>query len=224
MIGRRWAIIAATPAALAGIAIATTGVFAGSSAGKPVGQQELLCGLFTPAADNVSGSSNVDHPDGASSTGMTYAYTGQNCESENGQSSSDSYTWTITHSNVHTGGGPQDERGTEHVQFTMDVTGNRASGAQGHITNYDLSSADNVGDACGNRTIFAASGHAYDPQTCSPSSVGNFNTHGGAETGDHFRGNYGTVVYQWGDSTSNSPCKQGSANYCFEAILEGQTN
>jgi len=224
--GRRWALMAATPAALAGLAIATTGAFAGSSAGKPVANQYLLCGLYMPGnVDNFAGSSSEDHPDGSSSTGMTYAYTGQNCESENGQSGTGNYTWTITHSNVQTNSGnPNFERGTEHVQFTMDLTGNRASGAQGHITNYDLSSADNVGDACGNRTIFAASGHAYDPQTCSPSSVGNFNTHGGAETGDHFRGNYGTIVYQWGDSTSQSPCQQGSMNYCFEAILEGQTN
>jgi hypothetical protein len=220
---RRWALMAATPAALAGLTIATTGVFAGSSAGKPVAQNELLCGLFTPAADNFSGASNIDHPDGASSAGMSYPYAGQNCE--NPGSSDGNYTWTITHSNVHTGGGPQDERGTEHVQFALDVNGDHAAGAQGHVTNFDLSSADNVGDPCAPRTVYYASGHAYDATgTCSPGSVGNFNTHGGAATGDHFRGNYGTVVYQWGDATSNSPCKNGSPNYCFEGILQGQTN
>lgn len=218
--------MAAAPAAIAGLTLATTGAFAGSSAGKPVPNQYLLCGLFTPGnVDNFAGSSSEDHPDGSSSTGMTYAYTGQNCESENGNTGTGSYTWTIAHSNVQTNASnPNFERGTEHVQFTMDITGNRASGAQGHVTNFDLSSADNAGDSCGSRIIFYASGHAYDTQTCSPSSVGNFNTHGGAQTGDHFRGNYGSIAYQWGDNTSNSPCKEGSTTYCFEAVLEGQTN
>jgi hypothetical protein len=215
--------MAASPAALAGLLVATTGAFGASSAGKPVAEQELLCGLFVPAGDNFSGASDIDHPDGSSSAGMTYTYTGQNCESPG--SSTGNYQWTVTHSNVHTGAGPQNERGTEHVQFSMDVNGGQQAGAQGHITNFDLSTADNVGDPCGDRTVFYASGHAYDAAgSCSPSSVGNFNTHGGAATGDHFRGNYGTVVYQWGDNTSNSPCKNGSTNYCFEAILEGQTN
>jgi hypothetical protein len=217
--------MAATPAALAGLAIATTGAFAGSSAGKPVPNSELLCGLFMPAnSDNLAGSSTEDHPDGSSSMGQTYVYTGQNCESENGQQGDGTYTWTITHSNVQTNpSNPNYERGTEHVQFTMDITGNRASGAQGHITNFDFNSGE-TGDQCGNRTIYYASGHQYDAGTCSPSSVGNFNTHGGAETGDHFRGNYGTVVYQYDNNMHNSPCEPGSANYCFQAILEGQTN
>lgn len=224
--GRRWALMAATPVALAGVAIATTGALAGSGAGKPTPNSELLCGLFMKGnVDNFAGSSTEDHPDGSSSTGMTYVYTGQNCEAEQGQQGDGMYTWTIDHSNVQTNpSNPNYERGTEHVEFTMDLTGNHLSGAQGHITNFDLSSADPAGDQCGNRTIYYASGHQYDPATCSPSSVGNFNTHGGAETGDHFRGNYGTIVYQWGDSTTNSPCQNGSMNYCFEAILEGQTN
>jgi hypothetical protein len=219
---RRWALMAATPAALAGLTIATTGVFAGT-AGQPVAQKELLCGMFTPAADNFSGASNIDHPDGASSAGKTYPYSGQNCEAS--QPSSDgNYTWTITHSNVHTGGGAQDERGTEHVQFSMTENGGQAAGAQGHVTNFDLSSADTAGDTCSNRTVYYASGHAYDAAgTCSPGSVGNFNTHGGAATGNHFRGNYGTVVYQYGDQT-NSPCPTNSTSYCFEGILQGQTN
>jgi hypothetical protein len=221
--GRRWALIAATPAALAGLTIAATGAFAGT-AGQPTSQKELLCGLFTPAADNFSGASNIDHPDGASSMGMSYPYTGQNCE--NAGSSDGNYTWTISHSNVQTNStNPQFERGTEHVQFALTVSGGHQAGAQGHVTNFDLSSADNVGDPCGNRTVYYATGHQYDAAgSCSPSSVGNFNTHGGAATGDHFRGNYGTVVYQYDNSTHNSPCEPGSMNYCFEGILQGQTN
>lgn len=216
--------MAATPAALAGIVVAATGVFGASSAGKPQAEQDLLCGLYTPGNENnFAGASDTDHPDGSSAMGMTYTYTGQNCESENGQTGSGSFTWTIDHSMVHTAGGNA-ETGVEHVQFTMDITGNRASGAQGHITNYDLSSADSAGDTCGSRIIFRTSGHNYDNGTCGGGSVGNFNTHGGANTGDHFRGNYQSIVYQWGDSTSQSPCKEGSANYCFEAVLEGQTN
>src|SRR5215469_6236286 len=119
---RRWTLIAATPA---------------GSAGKPQAQNELLCGMFTPAADSVSGSSNIDHPDGASSTGKTYKYTGQTCEN-NSASSDGTYTWTITHSNVHTGGGQNDEHGTEHVQFAMTENSGHAAGAQGHVTNFDL--------------------------------------------------------------------------------------
>lgn len=222
--GRRWALMAATPAALAGLAIATTGASAGSTAGKPTPNSYLLCGMFVPGnSDNYAGSSTEDHPDGSSTGGTVYPYApGTNCDNNNA-SSLGAYTWTIAHSNVQTNpANPNYERGTEHVQFTMDVTGNRASGAQGHITNFDFNSGE-TGDPCtGNRTIYYASGHQYDPATCSPSSVGNFNTHGGAETGDHFRGTYGTVVYQWNDNNSN--CKPGSGVYCFEAILVGQTN
>ncbi|HXA28898.1 MAG TPA: hypothetical protein VN193_09145 [Candidatus Angelobacter sp.] len=220
---RRWALIAATPAALAGLAIATSGAFAGT-AGTPVAQNELLCGMFTAAADNFAGQSDIDHPDGATSSGKTYPYSGQNCEAS--QPSSDgTYAWTIAHSNVHTGGGPQDERGTEHVEFALTVSGGQEAGAQGHVTNFDLSSADKTADTCGSRDVFYASGHQFDAAgSCSPSGPGNFNTHGGAAAGNHFRGNYGTVVYQWGDMTSMSPCQKGSMNYCFEAVLEGQTN
>jgi len=221
---RRWALMAATPAALAGLAIGTSAAFGASQAGKPVPNSYLLCGLYTAGNENnFAGSSDTDHPDGSSSMGQEYQYAGQNCESENGQTGDGTYTWTIDHSMVHTAG-HNGETGVEHVEFTMDVTGNRASGAQGHISNYDLSSVDNVGDPCGNRIIFRTSGHNYDSATCSGGTVGNFNTHGGAETGDYFRGNYQSVVYQWGDNMSQSPCKEGSMDYCFEAILEGQTN
>jgi hypothetical protein len=76
---------------------------------------------------------------------------------------------------------------------------------------------------CGNRDIYYASGHAHDSGTCSPSGPENFNAHGGAATGQHFRGMYGTVVFQ---TTGNkmSPCDASSTSYCFEAIAKGQTN
>jgi hypothetical protein len=215
--------MAATPAALAGLAIATTAAF--GAAGQPVAQQELLCGTIMPAADNFSGASDIDHPDGSTSTGKTYPYANQDCE--NPGSSDGNYQWTITHSNVHAqeaGTSPQAERGTEHVQFAL--TNGQQAGAQGRITNFDLSANDNTGDPCGsNRVVYYASGHQYDEAgSCSPSSVGNFNTHGGAATGEHFRGNYGTVIYQRNDNNTDNPCKTGSMNYCFEAILVGQTN
>ncbi len=224
-------MLAATPAALAGLVVATTGAFGASGAGKPVVTKYLLCGTFTPAnEDNFAGSSSQDHPDGSSSAGQVYDYTGQNCESESGTAGQGMYTWTIDHSNVQTNpGNPNDERGTEHVDFTLSETNDVASGAQGHITNFDLSSADHQGDPCPSsnpsRVVFYASGHAYDPNTCSPSSVGNVNTQGGASTGNHFRGTYGTLVYQWGNGmTDNSQCPVGSTTYCFEGILVGQTN
>jgi hypothetical protein len=211
------------------LSIGTGASHADSSAGPPTPTSYLLCGMFTPGAESAfSGNSNVDHPSGASSMGNTYAYTGQNCESEQGKSGSGTYTWTVTHSNVHVNEpAGQSEEGTEHGQYALSADHNRAGGFNGHITNFDLSSADNTGDPCGSsRTIYYASGHQFDSQTCSPSGPGNINTHGGAATGDHFNGKYGTIAYQYDQSgpMNNSPCKQGSSNYCFEAILVGQTN
>ena len=227
---RRWALMAATPAALAGLAIGTSFAFGASSAGKPVAHNYLLCGIYVPGNEsNFAGASDTDHPNGSTKSGMTYNYTNQNCE--NPGSSTGTFSWTITHSMVHTSGGNA-ETGVEHVQFSMEITGNRTSGAQGHITNFDLSTADSAGDPCPppasgsspSRVIFYASGHFQDKlNSCSPSSVGNFNTHGGAQTGDHFRGNYGTVVYQ---DNNNDACKVNNSNMdmCFAALLEGQTN
>ena len=62
-------------------------------------------------------------------------------------------------------------------------------------------------------------------ETTCPTSfgpVGNFNTHGGAATGNHFRGNYGTLIYK--DNSTNSPCPDSSPNYCIQVHLVGQTN
>ena len=100
------------------------------------------------------------------------------------------------------------------------------AGFNGHVTNYDFptditpTEPPDGPDGKG-RQIYYASGQAYD-QSGSGSGPGNFNTHGGAATGQHFRGKYGTIVYQ--DNSNGSPCSSTSGNYCFEGILKGQTN
>jgi hypothetical protein len=217
--GRRLVLSAALPVAVAGVCLGAFGASAGS-AGKPVATRALLCGLWMNGTDRMSGQSSIDHPAGAASMGQYYAYTGQTCESEyNGNggfnSGSQTFMWTVNHSNVNV----DSERGTEHGLFTLSGSGTLGAGFNGHITNFDFGSTP---DSNGNRQIWYASGHAYDPST-SPSGPGNFNTHGGASSGQHFRGTYGTIVYQ-DSNNSNSPCQTGSANFCFEAILIGFTN
>jgi len=178
-------------------------------------------------SDRISGQSSIDHPSGSSAIGQQYDYSGQNCESEyNGtggfSNGAGMFSWTVSHSNVDT----STERGTEHGALMLSADANKTAGFNGHVTNYDFATPITAAaaDSCGNREIYYASGHAYDTSgSCSPSGPGNFNTHGGAATGDHFRGNYGTVVYQ-DQNNMQSPCQSGSSNYCFEAILEGQTN
>jgi hypothetical protein len=204
---------------------ATTHTSKSSSAGQPMPNQDLLCGMWSQGSDRISGGSNIDHPSGAMATGNVYPYTGQNCDS-NSANSSGMFTWTIAHSNVNTV--ETSERGTEHGEFMLS-TGTREAGFDGHITNYDFGVPPLTApapDPCTNRDIYYASGHigAYDSAgSCSPSGPGNFNTHGGAQTGSHFRGNYGTVVYQQNNNPTGS-CPSGGSTYCFEAILEGQTN
>ena len=213
----RWQRLAPVAAATAAVLIALP-ASAGSSAGQPVKDNSILCGMATKPTDTTSGSSSIDHPTGLSSQGKEYQYNGGNCEANNGNSTGN-YTWTLSHSNVNL----TNERGTEHglaAQTHLAQSGQVPVGFDGQVTNYDFNEA---GDPCGNRTIYYASGHQFDSGTCSASGPGNFNTHGGAATGNHYRGQYGTVIYQYGNMT-NSPCPTGSSNYCFEAILEGQTN
>ena len=244
--GRRWALMAATPAALAGLAIGTSVTFGATQAGKPVPNSYLLCGLYVPGNEsNFAGQSDTDHPNGSTKSGVAGVWPA--APFWQGQGAWDAilgftprllvasfvaylvgeftnsivlarmkvatrgrWLWSRTIGSTIVG------EGLDSLVFiTVAFAG---------TPNFDLSTADSTGDPCGDRIIYYASGHNYDSGACSGSSVGNFNTHGGAETGDHFRGNYGTIVYQWGDSTSQSPCKKDSANYCFEAILEGQTN
>jgi len=220
---RRWVLVAATPAAVAGLALASLGAFAGSSAGKPQAQNALLCGLYVPGADNVSGNSNQDHVDGAKvSSGNYYNYDANNssCQQEYKNDGSGSFNsgaqtfdWKVNHSNVDV----QRERGTEHGQFVLQNTSAWEAGFQGQISNYDFGTplTTQAGDDNGTITVYYVSGN--------PGGAGNFNTHGGAATGAHYRGKYGTIVYQ-DDSNNNSPCKTGSSNYCFQAILLGQVN
>lgn len=211
----------------AGLAMAVSGLLATSSAsagttakasaaGPPAPTSILLCGNFTPGTDRFSGSSDIDHPSGSSAMGMEYQYTGQNCETNNG-SSIGTFTWTISHSNVNV----VTELGTEHGIANLSTPdGSFPAGFNGRITNFDFGSAP---DPCGNRQIYYASGHQFDPTTCSPSAPGNFNTHGGAATDNHFNGKYGTVVYQLNNNPTSS-CAASGPNYCFQAIIVGQTN
>lgn len=233
MTTRRWALLAATPLALASLAAGTAAVRAGSSAGAPVATQDLLCGQWATGSDQFSGTSDIDHPSGSSSMGKVYTYHGQTCEqAAKSDSSIGTYTWTISHSNVHaaeSGSSPQAEFGTEHGLAALSTDSNQAAGFNGRITNFDLSMNDSDGDACAasdgnNRTVYYASGQRDTANNCSPAGPGNFNTHGGASTGAHFNGKYGSTVYQWGDMTSMSPCQTGSQNYCFEGVIVGFTN
>lgn len=236
MTTRRWAILAATPIAVAGFTFGTGGTHAQSAAGQPTPEHVLLCGLYTPGTDNFSGSSTIDHQTGATSSGNIYQYHGQTCEQEeNSNDSIGTYTWTVTRSNVHaeeSGTAPQAEFGTEHVAVALSIDGGQAAGANGRVTNFDLSLNDNDGDACtasdgSNRSIFYASGSQDAQNNCSPGGPGNFNTHGGASTGDHFRGIYGTTVYQDTDTTNTgSQCNSSlaSTDDCFEGVINGQVN
>jgi hypothetical protein len=222
---RRWGLIAAMPAAVTGIAVATLGVHAGT-AGKPTAVPALLCGLWvqSDSTQNVSGNSNQDHFDGADVSGGQYYTpdpTHQKCQDEykmdgsgSFTSGSQTFTWKINHSNVDV----QRERGTEHGQFVLSGSSTWEAGFQGQISEFDFATAiaapadptDN-----GTITIYYMSGQ--------PGGAGNFNTHGGAATGQHYRGNYGTIVYQ-DDNNNNSPCPKGKSNYCFQALLSGFVN
>jgi len=221
--------------ALAGLAVTIGGTHAQTAAGQPVPTQVLLCGTFTPGTDNFSGASDIDHQNGASSAGKVYAYHGQNCDQEEGQNDSiGTFTWTVSRSNVHAaeaGSAPQAEFGTEHGIATLSTDQDQAAGFNGRVTNFDLSLNDNDGDPCNsqgsNRSVYYASGNQDTANNCSPGGPGNFNTHGGASTGAHFRGNYGTTVYQDEDiSNVQSQCNQslGSTTMCFEGVINGFTN
>lgn len=210
---RRWTLVAAVPPAIAGLVTAGYAVFAGSSAGQPVPVNIVLCGVGSVGADHMMGSSKQDHPDGSTFMAQQQPQ-GTQCTANN--SSSGNNTWQILHSNVST----DTERGTEHGVATLASTG-REAGFNGHITDYDLNSG---GDPCtdsAGRTVYYQSGAMTD---CTPSfgPVGNFNTHGGASTGDHFRGQYGTIIFQ--QSSNNHTCDPGSSMYCIEVDLNGQTN
>lgn len=211
--------------AVAGGAIATLLLLtvATSAAGPPTSLSVLLCGTTSGfGADRVSGNSSIDHPSGLSASGQDYSYTGQNCRTNNA-SSSGTFTWTIRQDNVNL----TTERGNEHADASATMlaeTGSFANGFDGGVYEYDLPSGDPA--TCGDGSqVYYASGHAFDSACSVGSAPGNFNTEGGASTGQHYNGKYGTLIYRYGSSTSGSPCgTDQSTTYCFEAIIQGQIN
>ena len=212
---RRWAIGAAVATALA--AGSGYGAMASTAAGQPVDESVTVCGTGTMGQDVQEGASNQDHPTSSAFTGNEEA-AGTQCTGDNSSAGSD--MWTIAHSNVDV----VTERGTEHGIFQRS-NGAPPAGFNGHITDYDhQSGGDPCTDSAG-RTVYYQSGTETD---CAPSfgPVGNFNTHGGAATGTHFRGKYGTIIFQQGTATSDptSNCQVGSQTYCIQIDLIGQTN
>jgi hypothetical protein len=209
-----WSMLAAVPIAAAGFAVIAPGDVAGSSsAGRPTPMALTLCGTGMVGADHFEGQSQQDHPS-SSAFMATQEPAGTTCTADN--SSAGSNTWKILHSNVDV----STERGTEHGLLMLSSS-SREAGFQGHITDYDLESG---GDACtdsNGRSVFYQSGTETD---CAVSfgPVGNFNTHGGAEDGQHFRGRYGTIIFQ--QNSNNHTCDVGSMTYCIQVDLSGQTN
>jgi len=169
------------------------------SAGKPVDSSVTLCGIGnapTSASDGQSSESKF----GGANFMANEQKPGTQCTNGNSSSGGGS-TWTIGHGNVNTG----TERGTEHGQYLLEGTSTQG-GFNGHVTDWDF----NGGDTCtsADRTVYYQSGAAT---YCVPSfgPVGNFNTHGGASTGEHFRGKYGTIIFQQGDQADGG-CYVGS--------------
>lgn len=201
----------AAPAVMVGLALATFGVHATTSAGKPVSRSLTLCGVGSVGAAQPEGASNQDHPSASTFTATQQPY-GTTCTSSNSSAGSD--TWKILHSNVDT----VTERGTEHGTLLL-AASTAAAGFDGHITDFDLPQ----GDPCSSdgRDVYYQSG---TETACPPSSgpVGNVDTHGGASTGQHFWGTYGTLIFQ--ENSNNSPCPVGGATYCIQVDLSGQSN
>ena len=189
----------------------STALAMSAGAAKPVATQLTICGVGTIGAANMAGQSDQDHPDASNFSGNDQPGLVQ-CDDGGNKPGSD--TWTITHSNVNV----TTERGTEHGEYML-ADSTRPGGFDGHITDFDEPNGDDC--TSGDRTIVYQSGNET---TCTPSfgPVGNFNTHGGAQTGDHFRGKYGTLIYQ--EDNMQSPCHTGSAMYCVQVHLDGQTN
>jgi len=213
----RWAVGAAVATLLA--AGSGFGAYAaGADAGQPTPETVRICGIGTMGQDVQEGASNQDHPTSSMFSGNEESNPATECTGDNSSAGSD--TWTIDHSNVNV----VTERGTEHGIWQRGTAGAPPAGFNGHITDYDHGTAG-AGDPCTSdgRTVYYQSGKDTE---CVPSfgPVGNFNTHGGAATGQHFRGNYGTIIFQQGDATSTSKCQVGSQTYCIQIDLTGQTN
>lgn len=197
-----------------------------SSAGQPTtGQDYLLCGTWTQSMPTTSGQSSEQHFM-ASAMGNQYPYTpgtGENCENLNGASSSGMFMWTTSHAHANTSA--TNERGTEHGTFMLTNT-TQAGRFNGRITDYDVNgSGGGDPNSCGDgRNVYYSSGRNFDP-SCpgTPNAPGNFNTQGGASTGQHYRGEYGTLIYQ---DNSNMNCQDNGGNgpFCFQTIVKGQQN
>ena len=201
---------------------------ASASAGPPTTTKVLLCGTTTGfAASPQSGNSSIDHPTGLQAMGTEYSWTaGTDCENRGNDQSLGSFTWTIRQANVNVA----TERGNEHADASMTSlasTGSFANGFNGQLVDYDLQNSDGDAHSCSNGAqAYYGSGHIGSDDTgCSDigDGPGNFNTEGGASSGDHFNGKYGTLVYK--DSNDNMCSSSGnSGTFCFEAIIQGQQN
>ena len=179
--------------------------------------------LQSDSMDSQAGASNQDKVHGGDISGgqaYTYDSSDSSCQQEynsNGNgfkpasTNPQTFTWKVTHSMVNV----STERGTEHGLFTLQNTSAWAAGFNGHINDYDFPTS-----IAGFTT--PRSDATGTTQTDWYESAGNFNTHGGAESGAHYRGNYTVLIYQ--DSQNNSPCMPNSQNYCFQAITDGQVN
>ncbi|HMC70866.1 MAG TPA: hypothetical protein VKJ07_17035, partial [Mycobacteriales bacterium] len=196
-------------------AVLASGAFAGPGAGKPVDDSRTLCGTGNAPAVTPDGASSESKFGGASFM-ASQKPAGTKCTNNN-SGQSDGTTWTIVHGNISTA----TERGTEHGQYMLSGS-SRAGGFNGHVTDFDFNGGDACQDSSG-RTVYYQSGAETD---CPPSfgPVGNFNTHGGAQTGDHFRGHYGTIIFQQSGLVPGGPCDVGSQKYCIQVDLVGQTN
>src|SRR5579859_2948850 len=207
-------IISKRSAGIAGVALAVLSLpaVAATQAGKPTPEFSLLCGTSAGPTDHLSGQSGVDHPTGLSAMGGSGQKNGEYdssttpfgagaCDSEN--SSGGTFAWAVDHANVR-----PNEQGTEHADASgtsLVKSGSYAVTFNGHITNYDFNNfgtGDTPGpDSSGSRQVY------YD-------SAGQFNTEGGAQVGNHYRGTYRTEYYK---DDNNNNCKTSGTVYCFEA-------
>jgi hypothetical protein len=201
---------------------------ASASAGPPAATQVLLCGTTAAfAAYPQSGNSSIDHPTGLQAMGQEYEWQpGMDCENRGNAQSVGTFTWTVRQANVNVA----TERGNEHADAsvtTLASTGSFANGFDGQLVDYDLQNSDGDPFACGNGAqSYYGSGHigGFDSGCSGIGSLpGNFNTEGGAASGDHLNGKYGTLVYK--DSNDTSCSSSGnSGTFCFEAIIVGRQN
>ena len=220
MFSTRARLLAIAGGAFSSLVLITAAV---GASGPPTSLKVLLCGTTSGfSADRVSGNSSIDHPSGLSASGSEYQFTGQNCQ--NPGSSDGSFSWTVRQDNVNL----STERGNEHADAaatSLAETGSFANGFDGQVYEYDFAPNNDPAACSGSRTLFYASGHAFDATCAVGAGPGNFNTEGGASSGNHYNGKYGVLIYQE-DMTQipTTQCADGSATYCFQAIVQGQIN